>query len=429
MEEYISTPTKITRHTIISNIATLFTGSAIAQGLTAITFILTARILGPEQYGQYTASMTLAIFCSIVFSLGLNLWLLQEGGRRSSQIGNLIGSVLFIKILLGLVYLMLMIVLASLINNSSLPANLVRLSALIVWLHNLFVTSLTAFKAVLRNKTTAVLETVLATVILFFTLILIASNVGKAANYMQMRAIILFFSFLVALLLVKVLLQSNSSWITAKFVLSKTPPYAASEFLAWMYMRVDVLIIAIMLDEYAVGLYAPAAGIIIALYLLPSAINFVFIPVLSKLFATNIRQGWLTAKRLIILLVIVGFSLFIAVLFGAKYFVLLLGSSFAGSQVVLQILSIILFIHSISFGLAAILVANNQQTQRSIIQAITVAINIGLNLIVVRRVGIYGVAYVYVITEVILLVGYLFLVLRFRHKTSTNLSSIRSEIR
>ena len=82
MEEYTSTPTKITRHTIISNIATLFTGSAIAQGLTAITFILTARILGPEQYGQYTASMTLAIFCSIVFSLGLNLWLLQEGGRR-----------------------------------------------------------------------------------------------------------------------------------------------------------------------------------------------------------------------------------------------------------------------------------------------------------------------------------------------------------
>jgi hypothetical protein len=30
---------------------------------------------------------------------------------------------------------------------------------------------------------------------------------------------------------------------------------------------------------------------------------------LSKLFATNIRQGWLTAKRLIILLLIVGFSL------------------------------------------------------------------------------------------------------------------------
>jgi O-antigen/teichoic acid export membrane protein len=109
--------------------------------------------------------------------------------------------------------------------------------------------------------------------------------------------------------------------------------------------------------------------------------------------------------------------MFIALFFGAKYFVLLLGTAYAGSQEILQILSIILFIHSLTFGVAAILVATNQQTKRSIIQAIAVVINIGLNFLVIERWGIIGVAWVFVLTEIVLLLGYTWLVLRYRSAT------------
>jgi O-antigen/teichoic acid export membrane protein len=58
------------RRTVISNIITLFLGSAIAQGFTATLLILTARQLGPAAYGQYASSMALATSLSIIFSLG-----------------------------------------------------------------------------------------------------------------------------------------------------------------------------------------------------------------------------------------------------------------------------------------------------------------------------------------------------------------------
>jgi O-antigen/teichoic acid export membrane protein len=60
--------------------------------------------------------------------------------------------------------------------------------------------------------------------------------------------------------------------------------------------------------------------------------------------------------------------------------------------------------------MAAIMVATNQQVKRTFIQVIAAVTNIVLNLLVVFRFGINGVAFVYVITEIILLVGYTWVV-------------------
>jgi O-antigen/teichoic acid export membrane protein len=60
--------------------------------------------------------------------------------------------------------------------------------------------------------------------------------------------------------------------------------------------------------------------------------------------------------------------------------------------------------------MAAIMVATNQQVKRTYIQVIAAIANIILNLLVVSRFGINGVAFVYVITEIILMVGYTWVV-------------------
>jgi O-antigen/teichoic acid export membrane protein len=411
-----STEFRITRRTIVTNIATLFSGSAIAQAITAVTFILTARQLGPEQYGQYTGSMVFATFCSIVFSLGLDIWLLREGGRIPTRIGNLVSSVLVIKVTIGLVWLGAMYILALWINSSSLPVELVRLAALIIWLDSMFMTALTGFKAILRNKINSLLQVASALIILSVVILLISRGETQASVFMQARAVILSFSLLVSLIFVWYFLKIKPSRSTAKTALTETPPYAVSEFLAWTYMRVDVLIIAFILNEYAVGLYAPAEGIINALYIVPLAVYFVMVPVLSNLFLTDRSQAWLTAKRFIGVLGGIGIALFVALYFGAKFIVYLLGPAYAGSEDILQILSVILLIHSIIFGAAAILVATNQQVKRSLVQAVAVGLNIGLTLLVIQHWGITGVAYAYVVTEIFLLLGYTFLVLRYRHQ-------------
>jgi O-antigen/teichoic acid export membrane protein len=97
----------------------------------------------------------------------------------------------------------------------------------------------------------------------------------------------------------------------------------------------------------------------------------------------------------------------------APYLVLwLFGETYTPTTSVLIILSAILLTRSIISPVAAVLVAVGWQSRRVVVQAIAAALNISLNLLVIQHFGIVGVAFVYVITEWVLLGGHLLLLWR-----------------
>jgi O-antigen/teichoic acid export membrane protein len=249
----------------------------------------------------------------------------------------------------------------------------------------------------------------------------------QAVAFIQVRVAILLLSVLVGVFLVRRLVGLQVSLTTTKQSLRSALPYAASDFLAYASMRLDITIVALTIGEYYVGLYSPAVNITNALYLIPAAVYVVMVPVLSKLFIANPYQAWQSARRFTQVLVLVGIGSFAGLAVAAKPFVSILGASFSGSEEILQILSVILLFKSGTFAMAGILVSVGRQAQRTIVQAIAVAFNTVLNLIVVYRAGIYGVALVYVATEIILLVGYSLLVQRYRVKYTAPLANIMEE--
>jgi O-antigen/teichoic acid export membrane protein len=403
----------INRRAVVTNILALFSGSATAQAMNALALLLIARQIGPAQFGQYTGSTILTMFCAIFFNLGLDLWLLREGGRKPEQIGSLSGSVLAIKSILGLIWLAILFILAPKIETDSMPTDVLRQAAIMTWFTSLFASTLTTFKAILRNKITSILEVSSVIARLAGVLALIVGGGTLALQFIQVQSFILFMSLLVSVVIGHRLLHFQPSWQTAIAALRQSPSYAASDFLVNLFMRQDVLIVALLLGDTAVGLYSPAVGILNAAFLAPGAVHLVIVPVLSNLFSVDTRQAWRTTRRSLGLLLIIGIVMSLVLLFGAPLVGWLLGASFSQSQNILKILSPIIFFHSINFGLAAVLVAGDLQTQRSRVQAIAVIINALLNLLVVRWAGITGVAVVYVITEIVLLIGYTWLALRF----------------
>ena len=60
--------------------------------------------------------------------------------------------------------------------------------------------------------------------------------------------------------------------------------------------------IALRLDKYSAGIYSSAESILNALFLIPNTVSFVIVPVLSHLFATDVRQAWKTAWRSLLVL-------------------------------------------------------------------------------------------------------------------------------
>lgn len=412
-----SVPLDVTRRNLFGNIAKLFSNSAISQGFTALALLLTARELGATLYGQLAACLALASVLSVGFNLGLDIWLLREGARSQYRISELIGSSLSIKLGLGLIWVLALSLIGLILQNPSFPPALLTLTAIMVWFDSILMTALSAFKASLRNEYTLIIESSSDFIWFIGTLILIYLGTRLPEAYVTLRLVILLATCIIAYYLIHRLLGLHISREIIQISLKACPPYALSEFLALALMRLDVIIVAFALGNYSVGLYSPAVSIVNALFFIPLSVYMVMVPSLSHLFESDLLQAWKSSKRFTLLLSVVGGLSSILLFVCADWVVALLGESFAGSGMILRILSVIVLLKSLSFAMAGILVAGGRQSQRVIIQAIAVVLGTLMNLAVVFRYGINGVAVVFVITELILFLGYMGLVRRFRIET------------
>ncbi len=214
-------PLQLTRRNIIANIATLLSGSTAAQGMMAVTLLFTARQLGAVQYGQYVAAFTLVSFTAVLFSLGLDLWLLRNAGREPTQLASLTGSLLAIKGCIGGIWLAVFFGLASILDPSRFPVELIRLSALAVWLDGMFSINLTAFRASLRNTYSAVLEAGTVGLWLLMTFLLMTSGQAQPMAYLGVRIVASLVGVVVSSLLVWYKVQPRVSLLFVKRALSE----------------------------------------------------------------------------------------------------------------------------------------------------------------------------------------------------------------
>ncbi len=407
-------PFELNRSKIISNIATLFSGSVVAQGMTAVALLLTARQLQVDSYGQYAACITLTSILSIVFSLGLDIWLLREGGKAPQQVSGLAGTILGIKGSIGLVWGLVLFLISPLLNQQSFPNTLLQWSVILIWSDTLLATCLTAFKSALHNKTPSLLEASADTIWFGLTLLLMGLGSRDPELFLKIRVIVSLLALSTAVLLLIRHFSLKFDFQIARRAIRESFPYTASDFLAMITMRADVVIVSLTIGKTATGLYSPSVGLVNMAFLAPMAIYSVMLPVLSNLFEHHPDQAQKTANRTIFLSILVGIGLTAAYFLGAPLVTTLLGQSYKGSVEVLRILSLVLLFKCGSFALAAIMVATNQQVKRTSIQVIAAIANIVLNLLVVFRFGINGVACVYVITEIILFAGYSWFVWRMK---------------
>jgi O-antigen/teichoic acid export membrane protein len=408
----------LTRRDILRHITMVFSGTAVAQGVTALALLFIARRLGAVHFGQYAACYTLASFASIVFHLGLDTWLLREGGRTPERLGKLAGSMIAIRGFGGALWLVGMAVFALLLNSYSeifrqrLPAGVLILSALVVWFDYMLAGTLVTYRAALRNQIGSPIEAGVDTLWLAITIFQYATGEDSIGAYLISRAVVLLLGLVISTRFLRGFLILQPDWATAWHIVRESPPYASADFLGWSLARLDVLLVTFTLGERAVGVYSPAVSLLSALFLIPYAVYGVMIPVLSRLYPAHPRQMRLTTLRMLALLFAIGIGLVGLTNLGAPLAIVVLGKSFGETQVILGIISILLILKCPNMGIAALIVVMGRQGKRVGVQVVAVLFNILLNLAIVYPFGIRGVAVVYVLTELLLLVGYTWIAVR-----------------
>lgn len=396
---------------ILASVGVLLSGTAVARVFSALTVIVIARQLGPGVFGQYAASLSLTRLAAVLFSLGLDDWLLRNGGREKRHLGSIGTACLSLKVSLGVVWLLGIVLVTPHLDQDTFPASLICLGALSLWLEEIANTVWTIFKSVLRNNVTLGLMVGSRALLLLLTLALATTGMKEAHGYLVGRVAASAVSSAVALIIVARVFGMRLEFTDVRRALKETLPFGASMALATIYGQADVTIVAYWLGKTAAGLYSPAISLMTAFFLAPAAIYGVMLPVLSQSHLESPAPVRRTSTRLVAWTTALGGALGGGMILIAHPLVqFVYGSEFAVSGDVLAVLSGVLALKCLSFSLAAIVVAVGWQNRRVIVQALSATVNIALNVLIVQPLGIMGVAKVYVLSEAVLVFGYMTLV-------------------
>jgi len=404
----VSTPK---RSRFLNMLAGYGSANAAAQFMKMLFMLIMARYFGLEDYSDYVAAYSLASFTAIFFNLGLDTWLLREGSfqenwKLSAQ------NVLSLKASIGLIWAGLLIGLAPTLRPDLFGFGLLALCVADVWFDSLLITMLAVLNIKRDIKAYSVSILLLRGLKLIVLLVMIALGSRSVMLIAGLRAAIAGGLAVAVFLMLRLDFRFASRQESLR-MLRDSRDYTYSEFFSVIYMQADINLLTLLQGKVMAGIYSPALSVINAMFIIPSSVYTFSIPTLARTYHEMPQRLPAAARQLLVGITLMGIVLFAGVgLLGDDLVRLLLGSEYETTGQLITLLSPVLLLKCLEFGLASLIVALNKQKERIFPQMIAAAMNVGLNLWLIPLYGVFGAARVYVISEVVLFLGYGIIVFR-----------------
>ena len=404
----VSTPK---RSRFLNMLAGYGSANAAAQFMKMLFMLIMARYFGLEDYSDYVAAYSLASFTAIFFNLGLDTWLLREGSfqenwKLSAQ------KVLSLKASIGLIWAGLLIGLAPSLRPDLFGFGLLALCVADVWFDSLLITMLAVLNIKRDIKAYSVSILLLRGLKLIVLLVMIAVGSRSVMLIAGLRAAIAGGLAVAVFLMLRLDFRFARRQESLR-MLRDSRAYTYSEFFSVIYMQADINLLTLLQGKVMAGIYSPALSVINALFIIPSSVYTFSIPTLSRTYHETPQMLPAAARKLLAGITLMGIVLFAGVgLLGDDLVRLLLGAEYETTGQLITMLSPVLLLKCLEFGLASVIVALNKQKERIFPQMIAAVMNVGLNLWQIPLYGVFGAARVYVISEVVLFLGYGIIVFR-----------------
>lgn len=395
-------------------------GTAASQFVMMIYTLLVARFLEPALYGQFSGSYALTGLTAFIVNLGMDTLLLREKDSLQSP-RQWVGRVLQAKIKLGLLWVVLLIPISALIRPDVFSPILMLVCALDIWFDGAIVTIIAGLNIQSRYRAAARIIFIYRLARLAGALIIVLVGGISPLSFALGRLVATFGGFAAATVVLAPDIKARGTSSTRQ-IIRMAVPFGASELLTMVYMQADVSLLIILGGTTAAGLYSPASGLVNALFVIPSTLFLISLPILSRRYNEDPERLPGMLFRLTLVFLGVGVALFLVTGMAAGWILRwLLGPKYLVTSVLVGWLSPLLLFKSLGFGWASFIVAIGWQKRRLIPQAFSAIFSISLNLWAIPRLGIPGVALVYILSEVLLAVGYgMLAVLWLRERRNEN---------
>ena len=401
------------------NTLALVAARVVTLALTLVGTVLLTRYLGVDGYGDFTAVIVYISLFSVLFDLGIVTLLVRELAQEPTSEVALVGKVLTLRLLLAVGVGVLAAALAPVLYPGPEHDQL-RLGiavALPTILFSSIASTLTAvFQARLKLERAALAEVgaqlvavgLLAVLVVTdrsFEEIVAATVAGAAVNALLV--------YLLVRNLVAVRPQVDvRAW---RRTLVRALPLGTALVLNMIYFRVDALLLSLLRDPREVGIYGLAWRFLEVLTVFPYFFVAAVFPLLAAATASGDLDGLRRlCQRSFDVLVVAALPLTLGIVATAPRLVsLVAGEEFAEAVGPLRLVMVGAGVTFITTLLGYLLVALDRQLQALWLTSVVLVLNLGLNLLFIPEYGYWAAAVIATATDVLVLVGLLWMAQRY----------------
>jgi len=197
-------------------------------------------------------------------------------------------------------------------------------------------------------------------------------------------------------------------WPALCVLARRSLPFGVNLILSNIYIQIDVLMLALMVGNVEVGIYAAATSFILPTGMIASTLSRSLQPSFSRFLAPEAeaegaRRAEGMSNKATHWLLLLGIPLSVGLAIVAEQaIVLIYGERYAGAAELVRIMAAVIPLKFLSNSYAMLLTSSDRQGTRTQAVFIAAVLNVGLNLLVIPRWGARGAAAATVVTEVVL---------------------------
>ena len=386
-----------------ANGASWMIASKIIQAILALIIsMMTARYLGPENYGIINYAASIIAFAIPIMQLGFPNILVQEITNYPEEEGKILGTGVLLNLISSLACIGGVFAFCSIANAGETETILVCV---------LYSTQLIAqaielvqywFQAKLLSKYISIASFVAYLVAAAYKFYLLFSSKSviwfaafNALDYGFIAIILLIFYFK------KYKKTISFSWSVAKRMFNKSNHYILSSLMVTIFAQTDIIMLKFMLGDYETGLYSSAITCATMTAFVFSAIIDSMRPVIFEAKKTDNEKYELNIKRLYSIVIYLALLQSVVItIFAPLVIRIIAGKEFVDAA---SALMIVIWFTTFSYtgSIRNIwILGENKQKYLIFINLCGAIMNVGLNVILIPIMGINGAALASLITQV-----------------------------
>ncbi len=417
----------VLKNRVVKNAGWLIGGRIYHMILAFFVGLLTARYLGPSNFGLINYAMTYTSFFASFCTLGINSVIIKNFIDHPSEEGETIGSAIILRTISGLLSICMMMGITMILDKGEPITHIVVFLSAIGVLFQTMDTLNYWFQARLESRYAAISTVVSYTVVSIYKIWLLVT--GKSVQWFAVSTSIDYLVVAVVLLVAYIKKSGPKfgfSWKKAKELIGASYHFILAGLMVSIYGSTDKFMLKQMLNESEVGFYATALSLCNTWTFVLSAIIDSLYPTIlqsfgrdSKLFDKRNRQLYA-----IVFYVAVTVSVVISILAG-PIIRILYGESYKPATLPLRIITWYTAFSYLGIARNAWVVSYQKQSCLKYLYIGSAVINVILNAVLIPHMGASGAALASLLTQMSTIVFFPVLLKALRPNVKLMIEAIR----